>query len=56
MMTLLRPDLLILIDFPDFNLRVAKNRKTDRNSGFILYQPADMGLAFRKGQDHCQTG
>jgi lipid A disaccharide synthetase len=57
----LKPDLLILIDFPDFNLHVAaaakkSGRQKIRYSGIVLYQPSDMGLAPGPGQAHWKTG
>ena len=46
----LRPDLLILIDFPDFNLHVAATAKKAGGPGSLLHQPPDLGLACRACQ------
>ena len=46
----LKPDLLILIDFADFNMRVAKAAKKIGGAGTLLYSAQGMGMAFRAGQ------
>lgn len=48
MMAVLRPDLLILIDFPDFNLRVAKTAK--QNGIPVLYYISPQIWAWRSGR------
>ena len=45
----LRPDLLILIDFPDFN-------QTAGRAGALLHQPPDLGLAAGPGQENRPPG
>ena len=39
------PDLLILIDLPDFNLLLAKKAKKTGNTCFLLYLSAGLGVA-----------
>ena len=51
-----RPDLLILIDFPDFNLRVAAVAKKLNIPVLFLYQSPDLGLAIRKSHQNRQAG
>ena len=45
-----KPDLVILIDFPDFNLRLAKFASPARDSGLLLHQSPGVGLEARKGK------
>ena len=42
-----QPDLVILIDYPDFNLPLARTARTARNKSPLLHQPPGMGLAKR---------
>ncbi len=44
-----RPDLLILIDYPDFNLLLAARAKTAGHPHPLLHQPAGLGLGARAG-------
>ena len=46
-----KPDALILIDYPGFNLRIAKWAKATGTKSHLLYQPAGMGLERRPGKD-----
>ncbi len=50
------PSLLVLIDFPDFNLILAKRAKKTRHPDLLLYQPPGLGLAERSGADHRPAG
>ena len=49
------PTAAILIDFPDFNLRLAKRLKDVGVAGDLLHQPTGLGLARRPGQADSQT-
>ncbi len=51
-----RPDLLILIDYPDFNLLLAARAKTAGHPHPLLYQPAGLGLAPGPGAHHPPAG
>jgi len=44
-----KPDLVIVIDSPAFNWRVARQMKKTRNSGCVLRLPAVLGVASRPG-------
>ena len=43
------PTAAILIDFPDFNLRLAKRLKHAAIPGHLLHQPTGLGVARRAG-------
>ena len=45
-----RPDLVILIDYPDFNIPLAKAAKKRGIKVFLLYQPAGLGLAQKQNR------
>ena len=45
------PVLAILLDFPDFNLRLAKN-ETPGHQGYLLHKSAGLGMAERPRADH----
>ena len=44
-----RPAFAILVDFPDFNLRLARKAESYRDSRRLSHQPAGLGLAQRTG-------
>ena len=46
-----RPDALVAVDFPDFNLRLAHAIAAGR-AGRLLHQSAALGLAARTDEDH----
>ena len=46
-----RPDALVVIDFPDFNFRLARRDQGARHPGRLLHQPADLGVAPEAAQD-----
>ena len=50
------PVAAVLIDFPDFNLRLARELAEARRAGRLLHQPAGLGLAPRPGQDDRPAG
>ena len=50
------PNVLVLIDFPDFNLLLARVAKRRGHQGLLLYQPAGLGVAKRQGQNHPAPG
>ena len=43
------PDLCVLIDFPEFNLRLARVAQAGRRSGALLHRAAGLGLAAGAG-------
>ena len=43
-----KPDLVILIDFPDFNLRLARMAHQTRDPHSLLYQSSGMGVEAEK--------
>ena len=47
----LRPDRIILIDYPGFNLRLAKNCAGLRSSGYVFYFTTTMGMEREENKD-----
>ena len=50
-----RPDLVILIDFAEFNLSLARRRQARRRPGALLHHAAGLGLAARPRGSHHRT-
>ena len=48
-----KPDLLILIDYPGFNLRLAALAKKIRGQGSLFHNSAGLGLACKPCQQDC---
>ena len=46
-----RPDVLVLIDYPDFNFRLMKRDQGARHPDRLLHQPAALGLAAGPDED-----
>ena len=46
-----RPDLLVCVDYKEFNLKLARYRQTMRHQSVVLCKPASLGMAAWSGKD-----
>ena len=47
-----KPDVVILIDFPDFNLKLAKSLKKQNSENRLLHLAAGLGVAQLSSENH----
>ncbi len=51
-----KPDVLVLIDYPDFNLKLAGGGPKKQYKGFVLCKPPGLGVEEKKGGKNSPAG